>query len=59
MQVCLKCGKAVKYIATGFNTAEVCDVERIEIVSETGRILKGYMRHVCATERQDKHNGGK
>ncbi|MGI5075985.1 hypothetical protein E4N71_11275 [Treponema vincentii] len=56
MQICLKCGKAIKYIATGFKTIQVCDAEKIEIVSEGGHILKGYMRHICAAEKQGKQN---
>ena len=56
MQVCLICGKAIKYIATGFKTTEACDAEKIEIVSEGGHILKGYMRHVCVAEKLGKQD---
>lgn len=56
MQVCLICGKAIKYIATGFKTTEVCNAEKIEFISEGGHILKGYMRHVCAKEKLGKQH---
>nr|WP_298680910.1 hypothetical protein [uncultured Treponema sp.] len=59
MQICLTCGKAIKYIATGFKTIQVCDAEKVEIVSEGGHILKGYMRHVCEVEKQDAQNDRK
>lgn len=59
MQRCLTCGKIVKYIATGFKTATACEAEKIEIVLEGGRILKGYMRHVCEVEKQDAKNDRK
>mgnify|MGYP000026748277 FL=1 len=59
MQVCLICGKAIKYIATGFKTTEVCDAEKIEFVSEGGHILKGYMRHVCTPREQEQYNAEK
>ena len=59
MQVCLTCGKAIKYIATSFKTTEVCDAEKIEIVSESGHILKGYMRHVCTPREQEQYNAEK
>ena len=53
MQVCPKCGKPIKYIASGFSTTETCEPEKVEVVSEGGHILRGYMRHSCGKMESD------
>lgn len=54
MQVCPKCGNAIKYIATGFNATTMCDAEKIEIVTEGGHTIKGYIKHVCSESKQEE-----
>lgn len=55
MQVCSNCGEKIKYIATGYNQIIVCDVEKIEIVTENGHCKQGYKKHICKVK--EKQNG--
>ena len=56
MQACPDCGKEVKYIATGFNSVAMVDVAKVEIVTENGHKIKGYLPHKCKGE-EIKDNG--
>jgi len=47
MQFCPKCGKEVKYIATGYESVAVCEVNEITIVNERGHKFSGFLLHTC------------
>lgn len=52
MQACQKCGKSIKYIATGFEKTVICETE-IEITyNESGRHYKGYPLHKCKKKEE-------
>ena len=47
MQKCLKCGKDIKYIATGPGKNVACNSERLQFVTENGPQTFGYLIHKC------------
>ena len=47
MQRCEKCGRPIKYIATGMGINTACDAEKIEFVTENGFKKSGYLVHDC------------
>ena len=54
MQKCLKCGKDIKYIATGPGKNGACNSERLPFVTENGRQFFGYLIHDC--QRAENEN---
>ncbi|MBO4640848.1 MAG: hypothetical protein J5710_13945 [Treponema sp.] len=54
MQKCLKCGKDIKYIATGPGKNVACNSERLPFVTENGRQFFGYLIHDC--QRAENEN---
>ena len=57
MQKCRKCNKPIKFVATSINTSVMCDAEKLQFVTDNGRILEGYLIHKCETE--NKENGSR
>lgn len=57
MQKCRICNKPIKFIATSSNTSVKCDDKKMQFVTDNGRILEGYLIHVCETE--DKEDGSR
>lgn len=55
MQVCESCGRAVKYIAGGYDKTFVCEPEEKAVVSEGGWLHKAYALHDC--KNQEYGNG--
>lgn len=53
MQKCLKCGKDIKYIATGPGKSIACDSERLAFVTDNGRQFFGYLIHVCENKETE------
>ena len=47
MQVCEKCGRPVKHIATGVSELAICDTEKLNFVTENGTKKSGYLIHDC------------
>lgn len=45
---CPKCGKAVKYIASSFQNIFMCELEKQSLITESGRMVSGYLAHVCS-----------
>lgn len=43
---CPKCGAEIKYIPCGLGVS-IVDIEVIEVVTERGRTVQGYLRHKC------------
>jgi hypothetical protein len=58
MQICTRCGKEVKYIATGYKDIAITEVEKIEIITEGGHLMKGYKLHKCELPKEDKKENG-
>ena len=44
---CPLCGKEVKAIALNSEECAFCEAGLVEIVAESGRAFKGYIRHRC------------
>lgn len=57
MQVCPNCGKEVKYIATGYNEVEMCEPNKVTIVTINGHHLEGYLPHCCEKQDSEVANG--
>lgn len=55
MQRCRNCGKEIRFIATGVNTCVAVDAEKLNFVTENGRITSGYLVHIC--EKTENENG--
>jgi hypothetical protein len=53
---CQKCGQEIRYIVTapsmGNNGIIPVDPQEQELISETGRKLRGYQPHVCHLPKQ-------
>ena len=56
---CPLCGKEVKAIALNSEECALCEAEQVEIVTESGRVFKGHMRHRCEDGKErDTGEGG-
>lgn len=53
MQVCPKCGVAIRYLATGYNTSQMCEFNHVTVITESGRKVKGYLLHTCNERKSD------
>ena len=47
MQKCEKCGREIKYIATGIGISTACDKEKLDFITENGFRKTGYLVHKC------------
>lgn len=47
MQICNKCGQAVKYIVISHDEIITCNPEIKEVITETGHVVRGYEKHKC------------
>ena len=47
MQICKKCGREIKYIATGLGVSTACEVEKQDFITENGFRKTGYLIHIC------------
>lgn len=58
---CPACGKMTRLIATSREDVACCEMELTEVVTEGGRVFKGYMRHRCddGRERDGRDDGGR
>lgn len=59
MQICTKCKKPVRYIATGYDTSVLCDDEETAVYTESGRRVLGYKPHKCEAENGRSENNKK
>ena len=55
---CPECGKEVKAIAVNRDASVLCETEQVEIVTESGRAFRGYMRHECDGKKKEEGSGG-
>ena len=55
---CPDCGKEVKAIALNREESVLCETEQVEIVTESGRVFRGYMRHECDGKKKERSGGG-
>ena len=55
---CPVCGKEVKAIALNREASVLCETEQVEIVTESGRIFRGYARHECDGKKKERNSGG-
>lgn len=53
---CPFCGKEAKIIATSRDFYVYCETALTEIVTENGRIFKGYVRHKCDEKRDNRNS---
>jgi len=51
---CVKCGADIKYIPSG-NSVIVVDTREVEIITDRGRVVKGYFRHDCPAKKESGH----
>ena len=58
MQNCKKCGASIKYIATSSGTNVICEAERKNFVTENGRMIYGYLIHICK-ESENKEDASR
>ena len=56
MLVCPICGKEIRYIATGYNKVEICEPEKVTIVTINGHHIDGYLPHLCQKEDDEVNN---
>lgn len=47
MQICKNCGAEIKHIATAIGTSVPCDAEKLNFITDNGRMLSGYLIHNC------------
>ena len=47
MQKCKICGAEIRYMATSTGVCTICEAERKPFVTENGRMLYGYLIHIC------------
>lgn len=59
MQICPKCKKSIRYIATGYDTSILCDDEKTVVYTESGRRVAGYKPHQCEAENGSGENNKK
>ena len=55
---CPDCGKEVKAIALNREESVLCETEAVEIVTESGRVFRGYTRHECDGKKKERSGGG-
>ena len=53
---CPECGKEVKPIAVSGDTCVLCETEEIEVVTMSGRVFRGYMRHECDGKKKERNS---
>lgn len=58
MQICPKCKKEIRFIATHYDSVVVCDDELTTVYTEKGRRVEGYMQHKCEVENGSKEENG-
>ena len=58
MQICKKCGAAIKYIAINSMEYAIVEPELIEVYTENGYRHKAYKKHVCEKSPEEKDNAG-
>lgn len=58
MQICPKCKKGIRFIATNYDSVVVCDDELTTVYTERGRRVEGYMPHKCEVENGSKEENG-
>ena len=60
MVKCPACGAEIRYIPCGITVSEkgviITDAESKELITESGRTIKGFPRHICP-ENKEKNNG--
>ena len=55
---CPECGKEVKAIALSRDASVLCEIAQVEIVTESGRVFRGYARHECDGKKKEEGRGG-
>jgi len=60
MVKCSKCGAEVRYIPCSLSLSAsgviITEAAETEIITENGRIVKGYNRHICQNNKQSAGN---
>ena len=54
---CPVCGKEVKAIALNREESVLCETAQVEIVTESGRVFRGYERHECDGKKKERNSG--
>ena len=56
MVKCSQCGAAIRYIPSGFSQSNMqvikVEAELKELITESGRVVKGYPRHECSKNHE-------
>ena len=58
MVKCPKCGAEIKYIpvtSAGYERSAVTvETETTEVIQDSGRVVRGYLRHRCPAKKKDE-----